>query len=105
MGEIAEGMIDGTLDYQTGEYLGEGQGFPRTASDNRPSMKENGEVRGVKKFLRMKTNMGETYMHPFCVKYLENTGHEFAETPSWKEVATIIQKDFDSFVSYVKNYP
>ena len=31
MGEIAEMMIEGTLDCETGEYLGEGFGFPRTA--------------------------------------------------------------------------
>jgi hypothetical protein len=31
MGEIADMMIDGTLDIETGEYLGEGPGYPRTA--------------------------------------------------------------------------
>ncbi len=30
MGEIAEGLIDGTFDSVTGEYLGEGPGYPRT---------------------------------------------------------------------------
>ena len=30
MGEIADMMINGTLDEQTGEYLGEGPGYPRT---------------------------------------------------------------------------
>lgn len=30
MGEIAEGLIDGTFDSITGEYLGEGPGYPRT---------------------------------------------------------------------------
>jgi hypothetical protein len=30
MGEIADMMLDGTLDYVTGEYLGEGDGYPRT---------------------------------------------------------------------------
>ena len=33
MGEIAEMMLDGTLDCETGEYLGEGEGFPRTARE------------------------------------------------------------------------
>ncbi len=35
MGEIAEMMLDGTLDCETGEYLGEGEGFPRCARDMR----------------------------------------------------------------------
>ena len=30
MGEIAEMMLDGTLDSETGEYLGPGPGYPRT---------------------------------------------------------------------------
>jgi len=30
MGDIADGLIDGTFDEITGEYLGEGPGYPRT---------------------------------------------------------------------------
>lgn len=30
MGEIAEMMLDGMLDFETGEYLGGGCGYPRT---------------------------------------------------------------------------
>lgn len=30
MGEIADMMLDGTLDEQTGEYIGRGPGYPRT---------------------------------------------------------------------------
>ena len=30
MGEIADMILDGTLDYQTGEYIGEPCGYPRT---------------------------------------------------------------------------
>lgn len=30
MGDIADSIIDGDFDYITGEYLGEGGGFPRT---------------------------------------------------------------------------
>jgi len=33
MGEIAEGLINGDFDYISGEYLGEGDGYPRTESD------------------------------------------------------------------------
>jgi hypothetical protein len=47
MGEIADMMLDGILDEQTGEYLGEAVGFPRTAekgfynSMNREKKKRN----------------------------------------------------------------
>ena len=33
MGEIAEGMIDGTFCECCGEYIGEGDGYPRYCSD------------------------------------------------------------------------
>ena len=35
MGEIAEMMIDGVLDEQTGEYIGEAVGYPRTMRPGR----------------------------------------------------------------------
>lgn len=34
MGEIAEMMLDGTLDSVTGEYLGEACGYPRSQTDD-----------------------------------------------------------------------
>ena len=33
MGEIADSLLDGEYDYQTGEYIGEGVGFPRTLNN------------------------------------------------------------------------
>lgn len=39
MGEIAESLINGEFDYITGEYLGEGVGYPRThASGNHATL-------------------------------------------------------------------
>ena len=32
MGDIADMMLDGTLDCETGEYLGDPCGYPRTAN-------------------------------------------------------------------------
>ena len=39
MGEIADMMLDGTLDYETGEYLGDSVGFPRTRNAQKPKIK------------------------------------------------------------------
>lgn len=33
MGDIADGLIDGTFDSLTGEYLGEGPGYPRVQTN------------------------------------------------------------------------
>lgn len=48
MGDIADMMINGDLDLETGEYLGEGQGFPRTREKHHSN---NSQLRGVQKFL------------------------------------------------------
>jgi hypothetical protein len=34
MGDIADGMINGDFDSITGEYIGDGAGFPRTLTGN-----------------------------------------------------------------------
>lgn len=34
MGDVAEGLINGDFDSYTGEYLGEGDGFPRSTFNN-----------------------------------------------------------------------
>jgi len=44
MGEIADAIINGELDYETGEYIGSPVGYPRRAIDHNP-------VAGVTKFL------------------------------------------------------
>ena len=46
MGEIADMMIDGTLDSITGEYLGPGGGYPWTRYNGRS------EINGVKNYLK-----------------------------------------------------
>jgi len=43
MGEYADMLIDGTCDFYTGEYIGEGPGYPRTLR-NKPKMHKKGEM-------------------------------------------------------------
>ena len=35
MGDIADMMIDGTFDFETGEYIGEACGYPRTRNKSK----------------------------------------------------------------------
>lgn len=59
MGEIADGLVDGTFDYITGEYLGEGPGFPRSFHDNYKPLKrvhtgpysQDQKIAGITKWL------------------------------------------------------
>lgn len=109
MGEIADMMIDGTLDCQTGEYLGEGQGFPRTRTRTRYNNKRKGEtpgIRGIKKFLKIHLNMSTDTMHQFCAQYINK--HDLdpadANTLNWKQIHEVIDQDFDHFRQYVLTY-
>ena len=44
MGEIADMMLDGSLDCETGEYIGPGDGYPRTRN-RAPTPKTTKKVR------------------------------------------------------------
>jgi len=48
MGEISEGLIDGTFDSLTGEYIGEGPGYPRVQTN-----------RGIKPYVGGKYNLNK----------------------------------------------
>lgn len=58
MGDIADMMIDGTLDEQTGEYIGDAVGYPRTRQKGHyntiPFVKDNpaqAKIRTIRKEL------------------------------------------------------
>ena len=61
MGDIAEGLIDGTFDSITGKYLGEGHGYPRTREKDsgvhyyeKKETSGGAKVRGIQKWLKSK---------------------------------------------------
>ena len=102
MGEIADMMIDGTLDCQTGEYLGPGGGFPRTRKDigqnwffqRTPSK----EVNGVLNYLSKKTE-SRLIAEAIIEAYIED---EFGTHLELREACEQIQKEFGAFVDYIK---
>ena len=104
MGEIADMMINGLLDSQTGEYIdGKSPGFPRTLNKTKKrSNKNNGN--GVKNYLRTRHKwLLRKKKHSFCLKYLEEIGKfnpKTDQTPSWQEIDEIIQPKFEQFRDY-----
>lgn len=50
MGDAADMILDGILDEQTGEYIGEAVGYPRTLNSRTINRKYN-HVQGVTEFL------------------------------------------------------
>ena len=51
MGDIADMMIDGTLDMDTGEYIGPGPGYPRRVGDTGMKYNERYPKRGITMYL------------------------------------------------------
>lgn len=103
MGEIADMMIDGTLDMETGEFIdGESPGYPRRVGDsNKHFLRSNKtckELNGVAKFLAMK-KFDHNEATDIIVKYCKD---KLGFEGTLKECAKEIQKDFGSFAKYVK---
>lgn len=113
MGEIADMMLDGILDEQTGEYLGGACGYPRTL------------VKGQYNTIRDHTEHNATFqhnaLHGLC-KWLKNYGikndeekhkliREYAalinfippKKRTYVKTAVEIQKDFTKFTKFVKD--
>ncbi|MEF9922996.1 MAG: hypothetical protein RR854_00280 [Muribaculaceae bacterium] len=57
MGEIADSIINGDLDYITGEYIGEGYGYPRTYHKNKSKVRKPKKL--VKKLERVQIKNDE----------------------------------------------
>lgn len=57
MGSIADMIINGDFDYDSGEYLGEGHGYPRTSSNHYKGYdKRSGAYGGVVNWLKYRHN-------------------------------------------------
>lgn len=106
MGEIADSIIDGEFDYITGEYLGEGVGYPRSIYDNyqKPKSKKKGSPHtGLHKFISLNIrrknnpNVG-SYCNIIILKYGEEVLGLKDLSP--KQVSNIITKDFKSFKTW-----
>lgn len=93
MGEIADMILDGILDEQTGEYIGPGVGYPRTM--NTPADATNGVINYLrKKGIKDKGEqivLIENYMRSIDIK-----PNNMRKTVMCEK----IQENFSSFCSY-----
>lgn len=103
MGGIADMMINGDMDYETGEYLGFGDGYPRRKK--RKSDNYNPKS-GIIKYVKRLGITDKMSIHKLCVKYIHTDKfiHDDLNknNVSWNYVANLIQKDFKSFKDYVQ---
>jgi len=95
MGEIADMILDGILDEQTGEYIGPGVGYPRTMQRDTPGDATNGVIH----YLRGKGIKDRAEQ----IKFIENYMRSIDIKPdNMKKTAMCekIQENFSSFCSY-----
>lgn len=99
MGDIADMMIDGTLDYITGEYIGEGSGYPRTMDDLK--IRTTGsKIRGVTKYLTKKgINDHKGVIDGYCKNVWGASKTQMKGNLGSK--CALIQQNFGKFANYV----
>ena len=98
MGEIADRMIDGTLDCETGEYIGKAVGYPRTLNNN-----ANNPANGVKKYIKAnfdKNNIKCT--NKDITDIIRGFFTEDVSNVSNDALCVRISNEFPRFVNYIK---
>lgn len=101
MGEIAEMLLNGDLDSDTGEYIGPGNGHPRTLYGI-PHRKEimSGCVFGVNNFLQKKGIFGKqrrAFVAAYCKEELD---FDFI-IKGYEAACVEIQNNFPNFANYI----
>lgn len=117
MGDIADGILDGDFDEETGEYIGPGMGFPRSLAreqrekqqmyanyntkNTTPTTGPNA-VNGVFKFLKGQ-KLEQEEIDNIIIKYNNEEIGISKEVENIKEeTCNQIQKDFGKFVKWFK---
>lgn len=118
MGEIADMMIDGTLDFYTGEYIGKGYGLPRTFDKSLPwekkkinfrnrgkrfkqtNFSQNQGINGVVFWLYDKGITNSENAHSIVKLYSEINGWEITKKKMVSKICAKIQEDFPAFIKW-----
>lgn len=110
MGEIADMLLDGTLDFYTGEYIGRGYGIPRTKNKTLAwEKRKKGATKtdytatkemaynGIKNYITQKWNGSASIpsVRQIVMEYLGETNIDL------KQKCTEIQQDFGAFVLFI----
>ncbi|MCC8153254.1 MAG: hypothetical protein LIP01_02985 [Tannerellaceae bacterium] len=103
MGEISEGLINGEFDYITGEYIGEGCGYPRTSYREKP-VRRHTEFEKARQSLRAMAksrNIDLAELSLFMISFLEGKGYKPVPVFSERYV-TIFAKHKNEFRKYLE---
>jgi hypothetical protein len=104
MGQHADDIINGDVDEITGEWLGNGQGFPRTIHGKNDSFGKGNPIKATKNYLSR--FMDKKDMYDFCVEYVKNKYPIMINVGGlgWIRIAEKVQSDFGDFVKYRQKY-
>lgn len=109
MGGIADAMINGDMDSETGEWLGNGQGFPRSISQRKRGARfrktqfdDSQKLNGVTLYLYDKGHQNAEDAHKIIKKYGEHIGHIPTSKKNVLKIAVKIQDDFVKFIQWLK---
>lgn len=117
MGEIADGLINGDFDFYTGEYIGNGMGFPRTHNrslpwernkrDNRYSRRGEYSNRekfsGVMNWLMLQGGHGkEDTIFRRLLQWAADHNMQVPSKSRYSRICQEISKDFPAFVKWFK---
>ena len=118
MGDIADMMINGDMDFYTGEYLGKGAGYPRTADKSLPWEKTtHNNLGGVLNYIIKHTRCDRSTANKIIKRYgrdvlniivpkLAGNEYKIKSFPILQEIANKIQGDWSAFcLWFKKNYP
>lgn len=104
MGDIADMMIDGTLDAITGEYIGRGHGYPRTLDKSLPWERGSGRALnatyGVKNYLNSRGIDTSKHRDVIVTFFPE----ENVQSISNADLSLRISKDFKEFKEHVTKF-
>lgn len=92
MGDMADAIINGDFDYISGEWLGEGDGFPRSLHDYQPN-----PMFGVLNWLT-KRGITNNQAQMDAIRGFFTTP---TDNKSKKELCISISKDFNKFKTYI----
>ena len=98
MGDVADMILDGILDEQTGEYLGPGVGYPRTRNSNY-EYSERQQKLGILSYLRGKGVRKRIEQTEMITSFLDSIDVKHSNL-SKDKMCSIISQDFQKFASF-----
>jgi hypothetical protein len=112
MGEIADMMLDGTLDFYTGEYIGRGKGMPRTLDGSLPWEQRDGHFPktykpafGVLNYLESRGIVRQDHKESALKQYAAFKNWDIPHTRKFiRKISALITVNFGDFKNWVINY-